>query len=259
MQLVVLGCVTPYPAPGQPCSGYLVSDGDTHIVLDCGSGTFAALQDHLPPAEVTALWISHLHPDHSADLLAWSNWALNTPDAPRITVYGPPGWAQRLNHMLTGTLDTTLVDSIFDAYELRDHHTAVHGSLTLTTRAVEHSVPGFGVRVEGSNTCLAYSGDTEPCDAITDLARDADLFLCEAGAAVPGRHHTTPYQAEQTAITAGVHHLLLTHLALALDATAVARSPAIPTTIATPGQRWPSTQNRDRPDRASHTAANSIT
>ena len=27
---------------------------------------------------------------------------------------------------------------------------------------------------------LAYTGDTGPCDEAIDLARDADLFLCEA-------------------------------------------------------------------------------
>ncbi|GAA2975627.1 MBL fold metallo-hydrolase [Actinokineospora diospyrosa] len=235
----MLGCVTPYPRPGQPCSGYLVSEGDTHIVLDCGSGTFAALQEHLSPAQVTALWISHLHPDHSADLLAWSNWALNTPHAPRIQVYGPPGWAQRLNHMLSGTPDTTLVDSIFDTHELHDHHTTTHGNLTLTTRAVQHSIPAYGVRIHNATTHLAYSGDTGPCDALIDLAQHTDFFICEAGTTTPSPHHTTPDQATHTALTAGAHHLLLTHLAPTLNPTTT-QPTAIPTTIASAGWRWTS-------------------
>ncbi|MBM7775557.1 ribonuclease BN (tRNA processing enzyme) [Actinokineospora baliensis] len=240
MNLTVLGCATPYPRPGQPCSGYLVSEGDTYVVLDCGSGTFAALQTYLDPGEVTALWISHLHPDHSADLLAWSNWALNTENAPRIPVYGPPGWARRLDQMLTG--DSALVDGIFEIHELCDHHMAAYGPLTLTARAVEHSVPGFGVRIDGPNARLAYSGDTEPCPALTDLARDADLFVCEAGTASPNRYHTTPEQAAHTAIAAGAKRLLLTHLALALDPHALPTTPGVATTIAEPGWLWSSDQ-----------------
>ncbi|SES45471.1 MBL fold metallo-hydrolase [Actinokineospora terrae] len=204
MVLIVLGCVTPLPSPRQPCSGYLVSEGDTYVILDYGSGTFATLQTYLAPGEVTALWISHMHPDHFADLLAWSNWALNTENARRIPVYGPPGWARRLDQMLTD--DSGLVDGIFEVHELHDHHTVVHGSLTLAARAVEHSVPGFGVRVEGPTARLAYSGDAEPCPALTDLARDADLFVCEAGTTSPSRYHTALEQAVHTAITAGAKH-----------------------------------------------------
>ncbi|GAA3040674.1 MBL fold metallo-hydrolase [Actinokineospora globicatena] len=240
MDLTVLGCATPYPRPGQPCSGYLVSESDTHLVLDCGSGTFAALQTHLAPGQVTALWISHLHPDHSADLLAWSNWALNTQNAPRIPVYGPPGWARRLDQMLTD--DSALVDGIFEVHELRDHHTVAHGPLTLTARVVEHSVPGFGVRVESPTARLAYSGDTEPCPALVDLARDVDLFVCEAGTASPSRFHTTREQAVHTAIAAGAKQLLLTHLASALDPDALTTAPGLATTVAEPGWQWSSGQ-----------------
>ncbi|WP_051385846.1 MBL fold metallo-hydrolase [Actinokineospora inagensis] len=239
MELTVLGCATPYPQPGQPCSGYLITEDDTHVVLDCGSGTFAALQNHVSPAEVTALWISHLHPDHSADLLAWSNWALNTPGAPKISVYGPSGWADRLVHMLTGTDDATLVRETFTVHELHDGHTAIHGPLALTSRAVVHSVPTFGVRVESPTAHLAYSGDTEPCPALRSLADNTDVFLCEAGTVKPSRYHTTPDQAAETALGAHAKHLLLTHLAPDLDPHSV-RVSDILTTIVTPGWRWTS-------------------
>ena len=38
--------------------------------MDAGPGTFAELQRHTDPALLTAIWISHLHADHNADLLA---------------------------------------------------------------------------------------------------------------------------------------------------------------------------------------------
>ena len=41
-------------------------------------------------------------------------------------------------------------------------------------------VPSLGYRIEADGKVLAYTGDTGPCDNAVDLARDADLFLCEA-------------------------------------------------------------------------------
>ena len=45
---------------------------------------------------------------------------------------------------------------------------------------VDHyDIEAYGFRVEGDRV-LAYSGDSGPCDALGELARDADLLLCEA-------------------------------------------------------------------------------
>ena len=71
--LTVLGS-TPYPRPGEPCSGYLIRSQQAAVWVDCGSGTFAALQEHVDPADLDAIWLSHLHPDHCADLLTAFNW-----------------------------------------------------------------------------------------------------------------------------------------------------------------------------------------
>ncbi|WP_328607663.1 hypothetical protein OG943_00515 [Amycolatopsis sp. NBC_00345] len=37
--VTVLGSATPYPRPGNPCSGYLLGHGATKIWLDAGPGT----------------------------------------------------------------------------------------------------------------------------------------------------------------------------------------------------------------------------
>lgn len=69
LDLTVLGCATPYPTADNPCSGYLVSCGNTHVWMDAGSGTLGPLQRYVRLDELDAIWISHLHADHSADLL----------------------------------------------------------------------------------------------------------------------------------------------------------------------------------------------
>ena len=69
MELTVLGCSGSYGAPaGGACSGYLVRAGATAIWMDCGNGTFVNLQRHIDPADLTAVVITHAHPDHCVDI-----------------------------------------------------------------------------------------------------------------------------------------------------------------------------------------------
>ena len=67
MQLTILGNSGPYPAPGGACSGYLLSQGDTHVLLDCGLGVLARLQEHISLGALSALVLTHLHFDHVSD------------------------------------------------------------------------------------------------------------------------------------------------------------------------------------------------
>ncbi|MGW3036784.1 MBL fold metallo-hydrolase [Streptomyces sp. NPDC001178] len=98
LTLTVLGTASPHPRPGRPCSGYLLRGGGAEVWVDAGPGTFAELQRHTNPARLSAIWISHVHADHSADLLS-AVYALAygglTPPAP-VPVYAPGDCAQRL-------------------------------------------------------------------------------------------------------------------------------------------------------------------
>ncbi|MGH3539116.1 MAG: MBL fold metallo-hydrolase, partial [Pseudonocardiaceae bacterium] len=68
MLLTVLGCSGSVPGPESPASGYLLRAGDTSVLLDLGNGTFGALQRYLDPFTLDGLILSHLHPDHCADI-----------------------------------------------------------------------------------------------------------------------------------------------------------------------------------------------
>ncbi|GAB2639588.1 MBL fold metallo-hydrolase [Nocardia goodfellowii] len=214
--LTVLGSATPYPAVDNACSGYLVSHARTRLWLDAGTGTLARLQRHTRLDELDAIWISHLHADHCADLLT-AYYGLRYADV-RLTaplpLYGPPGIADRLASFLTNGPVRSPVEAAFEVHELRDGDEAHVGGLTVRAAAVEHGMPAFGARIETGGKALAYSGDTGPCAALTELATGCDLLLCEAdgspseGPAV----HCAPEDAGRTAAAAGVRQLVLTHV-----------------------------------------------
>src|SRR5262245_19848729 len=102
MELTVLGSATPYPRPDNPCSGYLVSTADTRLWTDAGTGTLGELQRHVRLEDLDGIWISHLHADHTADLLTavygliFADITLRRP----VPVFGPPGLALRIEHFL---------------------------------------------------------------------------------------------------------------------------------------------------------------
>ena len=235
LTLTVLGTASPHPAPGRPCSGYLLSAPGADVWVDAGPGSFAELQRHTDPARLSAIWISHLHADHNADLLS-AFYALAygglTPPAP-VPVYAPEGCAERLAGFL-GRPDPGFLGGVLAFHPLRDGHIARHGELLLTSRAVVHDVAAYGLRAEAAGRVVAYSGDTGPCPALTGLARDADLFLCEADIDVhregeQGRRvHLTPEDAGAAARAAGARSLLITHVGPTLTPeSAAARAAAV--------------------------------
>ncbi|MEU6674590.1 MBL fold metallo-hydrolase [Streptomyces sp. NPDC046925] len=222
LRLTVLGSATPYPSVDNPCSGYLVSHGATRVWVDAGSGTLAQLQRHASLDELDAIWISHLHADHSADLLTAYYGALYADvrlSAP-IPLYGPPGIADRLAHFLTNTAVRSPIESAFDVHELHDGHQVSVGALTLTSRAVAHGIPAFALRVAAGDSSLVYSGDTAPCAGLTALAEGCDVLLCEADSAerpADGEQvHHTHEDAGDTASAARAGRLIVTHVGRSL-------------------------------------------
>lgn len=222
VRLTVLGSATPYPSAENPCSGYLVSSGDTHVWVDAGSGTLGPLQRPVRLDRLDAIWISHLHADHSADLLTayygllYADISLAAP----IPLYCPPGTADRLAGFLTNTPARSPIESAFAVTELHDGHQAVVGSLRLTSRAVAHGIPAFAVRVDAATGSLVYSGDTAPCPSLTELARECDVLLCEAESAeAPSDEeqvHHTPEECGATAAASAAGRLIVTHVGRAL-------------------------------------------
>lgn len=218
LRLTVLGSATPWPDVDNACSGYLVSGSGTRVWVDAGTGTLAQLRRHVLLDELDAIWISHLHADHTADLLTAYYGALHADvrlKAP-IPLYGPPGIADRLADFLTNTATRSPVESAFAFHELYDGHRVQVGALTLTSRSVEHGVPAFAVRIESGGASLVYSGDTAPCAALTELAQGCDVLLCEADSAqappVGEQVHHTPEDAGGTAGAARAGRLIVTHV-----------------------------------------------
>lgn len=213
MKVTVLGCSGGYPTFGRACSGYLVEAGDTRIWVDTGAGTLNELLYHRDLWELDAIWISHLHADHWTDLpIALHRMALTRPEgAAPIDVYGPPGWIDGTGVTARWRLQDD--DPVLVAHELADGHDYRVGSVVLKARRTDHAVETFAVRIEGDSGVIGYTADSAPCEAVVEIGRETDVFLCEAAARTEDSPlHMSPTQAGQVARRAQPGLLVLTHL-----------------------------------------------
>lgn len=221
VRLTVLGCSGSVAGPHSAASGYLLTaEGSPPIVIDFGGGVLGALQRYADPRSVVVL-LSHLHADHCLDvpgLLVWRRYSPG-PVGERGIMYGPVGTARRI-----GAASAEVPGEIDDLSDTMDLRTWVEGQsvqigdLTITPTSVHHPPESFGLRVTTSDgAVLAYSGDTAVCDGVVQLARDADVFLCEASwehdpENRPPGLHLSGREAGEIAERAGVKRLLLTHI-----------------------------------------------
>ena len=215
MKLTVIGCSGSFPGPESAASCYLVEHGNCRIVLDVGSGSFGPLQRFVDPADVDAVVLSHLHPDHCMDLTGWFVARTHYPSRPTalLPVLGPAGTANRLAR----AFDMPLDPGMHGEFDFRDHVDVTEiGPFRIRTTRVVHPTPTFAIRVEAGGVALVFSGDTAPTQALVNLSQGADLALFEAtwvdGEEHPAGLHLTAGEAGRHAAAAGVDQLVLTHL-----------------------------------------------
>ncbi len=223
MKLIVLGCSGSGPGPGSPASGYLVEAGDARFTMDLGNGTFGALQRHLDPWRLDAVLFSHLHPDHCADFSAlavhrrYHPFPSPDPAARPLPVHAPIEAPDRFAAAYAPSAAERAVTDLSDLFTFHPLGPPVSvAGVALTAAPVDHPCEAYALRVENGGRALVYSGDTGPCDALVELARDADALLCEASwphhADAPPGVHLSGRQAGEHASAAGVGRLLLTHV-----------------------------------------------
>lgn len=209
MLLTVLGCYGPYPAAGGACSGYLLQEGNTKVLLECGSGIVSKLRYHCEPRDLDAVVVSHLHGDHVADLYVMRYALLMTNPGKRpLVVYAPAEPAEEFARLS--------YKEYLQAKPVQPGEPLQIGNMRFYFSAGVHAFVSHVIRIEVNGKVLVFSGDTEYFPGLAEAARDADLFLCEANYLRPdieqGKpNHLAAYQAAETAKDAGVKKLVLTH------------------------------------------------
>lgn len=212
MKLTVLGNYGPYPKSGGACSGFLVDSGTVKVVLDFGNGVLSRLQQYIEIEEISAIILSHLHADHMSDIMILRYAAdikrmrgqMNKP----IKVYAPAepkAEFERLHYK-----------EALDISPIAADDKLVLGNLKIGFKEMVHGYQCFAISIEKDNKRVVYSGDTSPNEDLVAFAKNADLFVCEAGLLERDEKairamHLTAKEAGDIAAKAGAKRLLLTH------------------------------------------------
>lgn len=208
-----------------PASHLVIADDGSALLVDCGSGTTAALaRAGVQPRELEAVVLTHIHIDHCADLASLAFSAFLTGRTNPLMVYGPEGVAAMVDSLFSSTypfapkMMQTLRGVALDVRgnELSERDgVQVASSFTLTPYRVKHPIATYGYRIEVSEKTIAFSGDTEPCDALVELARSADILVqdcawTDENGPRPG--HCIPSQIAEIAAEAGPATVVLHHM-----------------------------------------------
>lgn len=236
MKLTVLGKSPAWEDAGGACSGYLIEEAETRLLLECGNGVFAKLREHTTDyTMLDAVVISHLHADHWLDLIPFS-YALNY--SPRRAhsgempvagsggpaLWGPPGSRDAFGKVTSAWGSDQLLASAFEVDEYSAEAEISVGPLRLTFQPVPHYIETFAVSLvspEGSR--IVHGADCRPNDELVEFAEGADLLTVEATLAEQGdepedeRGHMTAGEAGELARRAGAAKVMITHFSDELD------------------------------------------
>jgi ribonuclease Z len=249
-RLYILGAGTPTPTAQRFGSAYVVEVGGEHLMFDCGPATTHKLvQAGLRPTQIDYLFFTHHHFDHDIDYPCFllCRWDQGAGQERQLQVFGPTLTEQLTDRLLNEAHGAFAHDWIARVnappsqrvYQNRGGvlprqppSVAVKDvgpglvcegkTWRVTAAPAEHVQPwldSLAYRLDSDEGSVVFTGDTQPCQSVVDLARGADLMLCmcwddqermeQLGESI-GQCGTGG--AAQMAQQAGVKKLVLSHL-----------------------------------------------
>ena len=221
IKVTILGSGTCVPSLKRSSCSVLIQVGASKLLFDSGPGTMRRLLEAQTSIfDITHIFYSHFHPDHSGEFVPFI-FATKYPDSSLrknpLTVTGGHGllyFYERLKTVYGQWIE--LAPGLLEIIEFDNEKpdTITFEDFTVNTAPVQHIEESIAFRVVSRDGFSAvYTGDTDYTESIIDLAKDADLLICEC--ALPDKlktkGHLTPSLAGDLAAKAAVRKLVLTH------------------------------------------------
>jgi len=201
-RLITLGTAAgPSPRAHQAQSSNLLTVSGTHYVIDAGDGVARRIaKAGVIVRDIGTIFISHHHDDHTAGLGALMSVAWDNQRTSPINVYGPPPTETLVKAAVQYygiSAESRIADggrSIPVAQIFKGHDVgtgAIYQDTNIKVSAAENShydfhqgpAPGkhksYSYRFETPDRVIVFAGDTGASEAVTELAKNADLFVAD--------------------------------------------------------------------------------
>lgn len=246
INITFLGTGAAVPSKYRNVTGILVDmpAQSASMLMDCGEGSWGQMRRRFGGTaaddilrRLALVWISHIHADHHVGLpsLLAARSRLLGPDCPPVLVIGPRPlrraltsyaklepmrfrYVEAAHTAINPSSDATVPEEIKAAV---GQALATLGLSRLESIRVVHCAHSYGLVLESTAGAapwkVVFSGDTRPCDAVNEAAKDATLLIHEATfedellEEAEAKKHSTTKEAVMAGATAGAYRTLLTH------------------------------------------------
>jgi len=225
MQITVVGSGTVVPRLERRQSCVVVRAGGQTLVFDLGSGAVRGmLRSGMDPLTVDRIFFTHLHPDHTVDVVSLL-FAINygAPEKRTLPLYvtGPEPFLRFWGSVM----------EVWGEWMAGEHATLISelphecpspidlAGFRLSWAPAEHRRESIAYRLDAERGAFVYTGDTEYSQSVVELARGAHTLLieCSFPDEAPVSGHLTPSSVAHIAGEAGVRRVVLTHIYPAAD------------------------------------------
>lgn len=195
--VVLLGTGFPRPDPEHQGPATAVVVGKRTFLFDAGPGVERQMAAaHLPIAGPTALFITHLHTDHTLGYpdLIFTSWVMGRRRP--LQAYGPPGLQAMTDHLVQAYAEDIRIRTEglehetpggwkVDVHETKGGVVYDSGGVKITAFRVEHGSwkVALGYRIDTPDRSVVISGDTRPSPEVEREATGVDVLVHEVYAA----------------------------------------------------------------------------
>lgn len=192
-EVVLLGTGMPYPDPNASGPATAVVIGRRVLLFDAGPGVMRRMKAaNLPINGPEALFITHLHSDHTLGYpdLILTSWVMRR--AKPFPVYGPRGLRRMTSHLLAAFSEDIhirthgLEHEVPGGYrvnvrEIRPGLVYQRDGVRVTAIRVPHGnwKEAFAYRIDTADRSIVISGDTRPSEALIKASAGVDVLIHE--------------------------------------------------------------------------------
>ena len=214
LKVTLLGTGAPPPVMERFGPSILVEAGKEKLLFDCGRGaTMRLYQLKAPFADLSALFLTHLHSDHIVGISDFylTGWILgrSTP----LRIWGPAGTTDMMSHIerayqfdihIRRDVDEMLPAQgvVVVAKDIEQGVVYQNGDLKVTAFTVDHAPikPAFGYRIDYGGRSVVLSGDTRYSENLIHFSQGADVLIHEVidpEAFRAGNYSSNPERAQK--------------------------------------------------------------